>query len=258
MDVVDRVVAVTGAASGIGRALCERFHAEGAAGIACIDRDLDGARAVAASVGGLALGADVNRERELVEAIERTEAELGPIDLFCSNAGVLRIGGVEVSDDDWHLLLDVHLMAHVWAARALVPRMLERGGGYLLATASAAGLLTQLGSAPYAVSKHATVALAEWLAVTYGSRGLKVSVLCPQAVDTAMIAGVAGGGVAGVDGVLGPEAVAEAVIAGLADERLLILPHPEVGEYLRRKADDPDRWVRGMQRLNDHFGGGAA
>ena len=145
-------------------------------------------------------------------------------------------------------------MAHVWAARHLVPRMLERGGGYLLNTASAAGLLIQIGSAPYTVTKHAAVGFAEWLAVTYGEQGLRVSVLCPQAVETKMTAGFEGGGVAGVDGMLAPEAVADAVIDGLRDERFLILPHPEVAEYERRKTADRDRWLTGMQRLQARFG----
>ncbi len=145
-------------------------------------------------------------------------------------------------------------MAHVYAARNLVPKMVARGEGYLLNTASAAGLLTQIGSAPYSVTKHAALALAEWLAVTYGDRGLKVSALCPQAVESKMTAGVEGGGVAGIDGMLSPEEVADAVVAGLADERFLILPHPEVVEYFRRKADDYDRWLAGMRRLQARFG----
>jgi NAD(P)-dependent dehydrogenase (short-subunit alcohol dehydrogenase family) len=162
-------------------------------------------------------------------------------------------GGVEVDDELWQRSLDVNVMAHVWAARVIIPRMIEAGGGYLLQTASAAGLLTQLGSAPYSVSKHAAVALAEWLAITHGAQGIKVSVLCPQAVRTSMTAGVPGGGVAGVDGMLEPDDVADAVIAGLDAERFLILPHPQVRDYLQRKASDPDRWIAGMQRLQARF-----
>ena len=191
--------------------------------------------------------------REVEEAVDRIERELGPIDLFCSNAGILVMGGSEVPDADWDRIWQVNLMAHVHAARALVPRMLARGGGYLLNTASAAGLLTQIGSAPYAVTKHAAVSFAEWLSITHGARGLKVSVLCPQAVRTAMIAGSDEGGVAGVDGVLEPEQVASAVVEGLADERFLILPHPDVLDYLRRKTGDYDRWLRGMRRLQERF-----
>ena len=196
---------------------------------------------------------DVASSREVEEAVDRIERELGPIDLFCSNAGILVMGGSEVPDADWDRIWQVNLMAHVHAARALVPRMLARGGGYLLNTASAAGLLTQIGSAPYAVTKHAAVSFAEWLSITHGARGLKVSVLCPQAVRTAMIAGSDEGGVAGVDGVLEPEQVASAVVEGLADERFLILPHPDVLDYLRRKTGDYDRWLRGMRRLQERF-----
>ncbi|WP_208028446.1 SDR family oxidoreductase [Rhabdothermincola sediminis] len=253
MEVRDRVVVVTGAASGIGRALARRFAEAGAAAVVVADRDASGAERVAAEIGGAAAPTDVTREPEIVALIERTEAEHGPIDLFCSNAGILAVGGPEVPDDAWRRIIDVNVMAHVWAARHLVPRMLERGGGYLLNTASAAGLLSQIGSAPYTVTKHAAVAFAEWLAITHGDRGLKVSVLCPQAVDTPMIGGTASGGVAGVDGVLSPEAVAEAALDGLAAERFLILPHPEVAEYLRRKADDPERWLAGMRRLQARF-----
>jgi NAD(P)-dependent dehydrogenase (short-subunit alcohol dehydrogenase family) len=217
--------------------------------------DLDGERAaaVADEIGGLGVRTDVSIERDLIELIDRTEADVGPIDLFCSNAGILSIGGPEVPDGEWRQILDVNVMAHVWAARQMVPRMLDRGGGYLLNTASAAGLLSQIGSAPYTVTKHAALSFAEWLSITYGDRGLKVSALCPQAVDTAMIGGTDEGGVAGVDGVLSPEAVAEAVIDGLAHERFLILPHPEVADYARRKADDHERWLAGMRRLQSRF-----
>ncbi len=249
---------VTGAASGIGRALALRFADDGAAQVVVADRDDAGARAVADEVGsrgavGVAVAVDVAVEQELADLVAAVEADVAPIDLFCSNAGILVIGGVEVPDHDWRRIMDVNVMAHVHVARHLVPRMVDRGGGYLLNTASAAGLLTQIGSAPYAVTKHAAVAFAEWLAITYGERGLKVSVLCPQAVDTPMIAGTVEGGVAGVDGVLDPAAVAEVVSAGLADERFLILPHPEVADYLRRKGDDPERWIAGMQRLQRRF-----
>ena len=255
MEIRDKVVAVTGAAGGIGRALALRFAYEGARAIAVIDRDGEGAARVASEIGerATALRVDVASSREVEEAVDRIERELGPIDLFCSNAGILVMGGSEVPDADWDRIWQVNLMAHVHAARALVPRMLARGGGYLLNTASAAGLLTQIGSAPYAVTKHAAVSFAEWLSITHGARGLKVSVLCPQAVRTAMIAGSDEGGVAGVDGVLEPEQVASAVVEGLADERFLILPHPDVLDYLRRKTGDYDRWLRGMRRLQERF-----
>src|SRR5690606_6257213 len=165
--------------------------------------------------------------------------------------------GAEVPDAEWQRIWSINVMAHVYAARALVPRMIARGGGYLLNTASAAGLLSQIGSAPYAVTKHAAVAFAEWLSITHGEQGIKVSVRCPQAVRPPMIGGTEEGGVAGVDGVLEPEQVADAVIAGLADERFLILPHPEVLEYLQRQAADYDRWLRGMRRLQERYLGPA-
>lgn len=261
MNLAGKTVVVTGGASGIGRALARRFAAEQARAVVIADRDGDGARAVAeeltrrhgAALRAVAERVDVAVEAEIAGLVERSERDVGPIDLFCSNAGIVFEGGVETPDADWQRMWSIHVMAHVYAARALVPRMLARGG-YLLHTASAAGLLSQVGSAPYAVTKHGAVALAEWLAITYGARGLKVSVLCPQAVRTAMLAGTEEGGVAGIDGVLEPEQVAEVVIEGLAEERFLILPHPRVLEYLRRKAADYDRWIRGMQRLQERFG----
>ena len=254
MQVRDRVCVVTGGASGIGRALATRFASEGARAVVVVDRDADGARAVAQSVGGLGMQADVAREDDIRRVIDEVEAGSGPIDLFCSNAGILVLGGPEVATAEWQRIWDINVMAHVLAARHLVPRMLARGEGYLLQTASAAGLLSQIGSAPYAVTKHAAVAFAEWLSITYGDAGLKVSVLCPQAVRTAMTDGIPGGGVAGIDGMLEPERVADAVIEGLAAERFLILPHPTVGEYVRRKAEDIERWLRGMRRLQARFG----
>jgi NAD(P)-dependent dehydrogenase (short-subunit alcohol dehydrogenase family) len=188
--------------------------------------------------------------------IDSTEADVGPIDLFCSNAGVVVPGGIDDDDATWRRVMDINVMAHVWATRLLVPRMIERGGGYLLHTASAAGLLSQIGSVTYSVSKHAVIALAEWLAITYGDQGIKVSVLCPQAVRTNMTAFVDNGGVAGVDGMLEPDDVASAVASGLASESFLILPHPEVLEYMLRKASDYERWIGGMRRLQARFGGG--
>lgn len=253
MELTDRVVVVTGAAHGIGRALARRFAAEGARHVVVVDRDERGARAVADEIGGSARCADVAVEDEVLGVIDSTESEHGPIDLFCSNAGILVIGGAEAPDDEWRRILDVNVMAHVYAARHLVPRMVDRGGGYLLQTVSAAGLLTQIGSAPYSVTKHASLALAEWLSITYGDRGVKVSALCPQAVDTAMIGGTDDGGVAGVDGVLSPDEVATAAVSGIRDERFLILPHPEVADYARRRADDHERWLAGMRRLQARF-----
>jgi NAD(P)-dependent dehydrogenase (short-subunit alcohol dehydrogenase family) len=259
MEVRNKIVVVTGAASGIGRGLALRFGAEGARAVVAVDFDGPGATVVAEEIraGGteaVAMTADVSAEAQVAAVIEQCEADLGPIDLFCSNAGILVIGGQELPDDEWRRIIDVNLMGHIYAARHLVPRMLERGGGYLLNTCSAAGLLTQIGSAPYSVTKHAALAFAEWLAVTYGDRGLNVSALCPQAVASKMTMGIEGGGVAGVDGMLTPEQVANSVVEGLADERFLILPHPEVLEYFRRKASDYDRWLAGMRRLQSRFG----
>ncbi len=248
MRIDGKHVVITGAASGIGAALATRFEAEGARAVVGADLQSDAIPVADAVV------CDVTKERDLIALIDGAEERHGPIDLFCSNAGILGgFGALELSDEEWQLAIDVNLMAHVRVARHLVPRMLERGEGYLLQTASAAGLLTQIGLAPYSVTKHGAVAFAEWLAITYGDLGLKVSVLCPQAVRTGMTAGIDGGGVAGVDGMLEPAAVADAVISGLASERFLILPHPEVAEYFKRKATDYDRWLGGMRRLQARF-----
>lgn len=252
MELKDRTIVVTGAAGGIGRALALRFHQEGAKHVACVDLNGDGATATAEEIGGTAHTVNVGVDGEVEALIETVERDQGPIDLFCSNAGISVSGGPEVGDDEWQRIWDVNLMSHVFAARHLVPRMIERGGGYLLNTASAAGLLSQIGSAPYAVTKHAAVGLAEWLALTYGDDGIKVSVLCPQAVRTAMTAGHEDA-VASIDGMLEPEPVAEACVQAIKAETFLVLPHPQVLEYMRRKTADYDRWIRGMQRLNQKF-----
>jgi NAD(P)-dependent dehydrogenase (short-subunit alcohol dehydrogenase family) len=254
MRVKDQIVVVTGGASGIGRALCRRFAADGARKVVVADRDGDGAASVAREIGGDGQRVDVAREGEIAALIAHAEAAHGPIALFCSNAGIGIHGGAEVPDADWQRIWEINVLSHVYAARHLVPRMAKRGGGYLLNTASAAGLLTQIGSAPYAVTKHAAVAFAEWIAITHGREGIRVSVLCPQAVRTAMTAGNPDG-VASVDGMIEPEQVAEVVTQGLADERFLILPHAEVATYIQRKAGDYDRWIRGMQRLRERYDG---
>ena len=248
MELRGKVCVVTGGASGIGRALCRQFAAEGAAGVAVADRNADGAAAVAGEIGGLAVTTDVAVEGDVQALVAVTSARFGRIDLFCSNAGIAIGGDESTSDADWQRIWQVNVMAHVYAARAVIPPMLERGDGYILSTASAAGLLSQVGSAPYTVTKHAALAFAEWLSITYGDRGLKVSCLCPQGVRTGML-NEASGPAFLLTGALAPEQVAEAVVAGLRDERFLILPHPEVAEYARRKADDPERWLRGMRRL---------
>lgn len=250
MNLSGAVTVVTGGGNGIGRALCRRFAAEGAQAVVVSDIDGDAAAAVAAEIGGLAVTTDVAVEAGVQALVDRAIDAFGPIDLFCANAGIGTMGGVDASDADWERTWNVNVMAHVYAARALLPGWLARGQGYLLQTASAAGLLTNIGSAPYSVTKHAVVALAEWLAITHGDAGVKVSCLCPQGVRTNMLAAAGGAGARLLDaGAIEPEELAEAVIKGLAEERFLILPHPEVAEYFQRKATDYDRWLAGMRKL---------
>lgn len=253
MRIRGKTVAVTGGGSGIGRALCERFAREGARGIAVLDLQQDNAMAVADAIHGLGLSCDVTVENELRTAIEQTESCLGPIDLFCSNAGTLLndtdpLDPASAPDEAWNLSWRVHVMSHVYAARYLAPRMAERGGGHFLHTISAAGLLTQIGSGPYSASKHAAVGFAESLAIAYQSRGVGVSILCPQGVATPMVAG-AMQTPAIHDGILSPEAVVDAVICGLAENRFLILPHPQVLKYMQRKTADYEAWLSGVGRL---------
>ena len=252
MEIKDRIVVVTGAAGGIGRALAECFAEAGAKRVICADLDGEGAQATADAIGGIGRRVNVAEESEIQALIDEVEANEGPIDLFCSNAGISTRGGPEVSNDVWQRIWDINVMAHVYAARHLVPRMTARGGGYLLNTASAAGLLSQVGSAPYAVTKHAAVGLAEWLALTYGDDGIKVSVLCPQAVRTAMTKGKEDG-VASINGMMEPEPVAQACLKAIQEETFLVLPHPEVLEYMRNKTADYDRWIGGMRKLNRRY-----
>jgi NAD(P)-dependent dehydrogenase (short-subunit alcohol dehydrogenase family) len=260
VELAGKVCVVTGGGNGIGAALCRRFAAEGAAAVLVADLDPAAARATAEAIvaGGaraVARQVDVADPAQVTELVETAWRQLGPIDLFCSNAGIGTGRGLDASDELFGRTWSVNLMAHVYAARAVLEPMLERGSGYLLNTCSAAGLLTGPGDAPYTVSKAAAVAFAEWLAVTYGDRGIKVSALCPQGVRTALLQdGLdAGAGaalaVAAAGAVIEPEQVADAVVAGLAAERFLILPHPEVAEFVRRKAVDRDRWLAGMRRL---------
>ncbi|MCH7644639.1 MAG: SDR family oxidoreductase [Myxococcales bacterium] len=252
MKLAGKHAVVTGGANGIGRALARKFSAEGAR-VVIADLDLERASTLASEIDGLAAAVDVGDESSLRALVERAEREGGPIDLFCSNAGIGVLGGVEVENEHWQEIWEVNVMAHVYAARAVLPSMLERGEGYLLNTASAAGLLTQIDSACYSVTKHAAVGFAEWLAVSYGDRGIAVSVLCPQAVRTAMTAESANGGVAGVDGMIEPEEVADCVIEALGEERFMILPHPTVAKYLQNKVGDYDGWLSGMRRLRARF-----
>jgi len=250
MKLQDKVVVVTGGGHGIGRALCRRFAAEGARAVVVADIDHQAARKVAAEIGGSDFTVNVASESEVQLLVDDVLKKHGQIDLFCSNAGIGVDGGCDVPDHNWQRIWDINVMAHVYAARAVLPGMLARKEGYLLQTVSAAGLLTQIGSAPYAVTKHAALSLAEWLSVTYGDQGIKVSALCPQGVKTRMLEQAEfGGGAFLMEGALEPEQVADAVVKGLDTEQFLILPHPEVLEYIRRKANDYDRWLRGMRRL---------
>ena len=249
MQIKDSVVVVTGGGNGIGRALCRRFAQEGARGVVVADLDAGRAEEVAREVGGLGVACDVAVELQIADVVAKAERAFGPIDLFCSNAGIVTMGGVEASDAAWERIFDVNFMSHLYAARAVVPGMLARGRGYLLQTASAAGLLTQIGSAPYSVSKHAAVALAEWLSITYADRGIGVSCVCPLGVRTEMCSGENPFTKFLLETAVDADDVARAVVEGLADERFLILPHPIVAEYFQRKANDYDRWLRGMRRL---------
>ena len=250
MKLADKIVVVTGGGNGIGRALCERFAAERAKAVIVADVDGDAARQVAGQIGGQAIETDVSREADVARLVAQVLEQHGAIDLFCSNAGIAVDGDENTPTAEWERCWDVNVMAHVYAARAVLPGMLARGEGYLLQTVSAAGLLTHPQSATYAVTKHASLAFAEWIAIAYGDRGIKVSALCPQGVRTDMLRrATTGGRTFLVDSALEPGQVADEVVKGLEAEGFLILPHPEVAEYVRRRATDHDRWLRGMRRL---------
>jgi NAD(P)-dependent dehydrogenase (short-subunit alcohol dehydrogenase family) len=255
MDIKGKVCVVTGGASGIGEATARAFAQAGARGVVVADLKTSRARLaeVAGDIDGLAITADVGEEVDIKALIAAAEAKYGDIDVFFSNAGLSRKGGESASDADWDVSWRVHVMSHVFAARVLAPKMLARGSGYLVNTASAAGLLASLNSMPYGVTKNAAVALAEHLAIQYGDRGICVSVLCPQSVQTGMT--TPGPSAARVDGVLQPAEVARLVIEAMAEERFLILTHPQVQDYLRRKASNRDRWLAGMRRLRDRIYG---
>jgi len=259
MQLAGKVVVVTGGANGIGKALCERFHTEGAKIVIVADLEADNAKIVADAIGGESFGVNVRDESQIVAMVEDVQSRHGPIDLFCSNAGIIAGDGdpwwaTSASNDTWQTMWDIHVMAHVYASRACLPAMIERGSGYFLNTVSAAGLLNQVGDAAYSTTKHAALGFAEALAITHKDDGIKVSTLCPQAVATRMIGDSKDGSTAGVDGVLTPEQVAEEVIQGLAAEQFLILPHKEVAEYRRRKTADYDRWLGGMTKLRRRYG----
>lgn len=255
MELKDKCCVITGGASGIGEGLCKRFHQEGAT-VVVVDWDLEGAKRVADEIGAVAMQADVSKEEDIQRVVADVEADIAPIDLFCSNAGIMVADvthAASASNEDWERIWQINVMAHVYAARAVLPLMIERGDGYLLNTASAAGLLSQIGSAPYSVTKHAAVGLAENLAIAHGDDGIKVSIVCPQAVRSKMTANTEGGGPAGGDGMIEPEDLAETTVQGIREERFLILPHPEVQTYMERKVTDYDRWLKGMRRWRQNF-----
>jgi len=253
LELKDKIIVITGGGSGIGAAMARCFAKEAPAHIICADRNEDGARAVADEVGGTAVGVDIASEAGITALIEQVETEIGPIDLFVSNAGIGLDGGVETSEEGWAHIWDINVMAHIRAARLLVPKMLERGGGYLLNTASAAGLLAQIGSVSYSVTKHAAVSFAEWLSITHGKEGLKVSVLCPQGVDTPMVQAMEDNSSVAADGLLSAETVAENCLQAIKDEQFLILPHPEVADYMQFKAGNTQKWIGAMQKLQDQL-----
>ncbi len=269
MIVAGKVAVVTGAGSGIGRALALRFAADGARAVVCADLHAENAAETAAMIAAAsagngcaatAVGLDVADERAIERLVSDTLETYGAIDVFVSNAGYALAGGLDLPTDDWERMMAVHTWSHLAAARAVVPGMIERGGGYLLNTASAAGLLTQIDSGPYAVSKHAAVAFAEWLLINHGDSGIGVSVLCPQAVRTNILGPRAmkdGGRQATRDGVLEPDDVAGACVDAMSEGRFLVLPHPEVATYFTRKATDYDRWLDGMRRLRRRLRGGS-
>ena len=250
MKLADKTIVITGGAAGIGRAMALRFAQEKPRALFVADRDLAGAEAVARECGGTAVACDVSMESEIQALVKRG----GEIDVFVANAGIATGGGVETPDAEWERIWDINFMAHLWAARALMPRWAERGRGYWLSTASAAGLLTMVGGLPYSVTKHAVVSLCEWLAITYGNQGVKVSCLCPLFVNTELMRGaltdLGGASVLASGTVIEPPQVADAVVAGMDSESFLILPHPEVATYFQRKATDYDRWLAGMRKLN--------
>jgi NAD(P)-dependent dehydrogenase (short-subunit alcohol dehydrogenase family) len=254
MKAKDKVIVITGAATGIGAALARRFQAEGAKGIAVAGLQEDLLRGVASDVNGLAVPCDVSNEEDIQDLVAEVESKLGPIDIFCSNAGIARMGDEDSSNEEWQLNWDIHVMAHVYAARAVAPKMAERGSGYLINTASAAGLLSHIQSATYSVTKHAAVSFAEWLSIKYKHLGVRVSVLAPQAVRTPMTDRPDEAAVASVDGMIEPEELADCVIQTMDTEAFLILPHPGVKKYMMNKANDVDRWLDGMNRWRQSAG----
>ena len=252
MQVKNKRVVVTGAASGIGKALAVAFKKAGAQSVVAVDINMEGAEETAKDIDGIAVKANVGQESDILNVIKKGNELSGGIDIFCSNAGIGGVHGFfDVKTEDWQNIWEVNVMSHIYAARNVLPQMLERGEGYLMSTASAAGVLTQIGSAGYSVTKAAAVSFSEWIKITYGTKGIGVSCLCPQAVRTAMTAG--GPGVAGIDGMIEPEEAAADVLDAIEKDRFLVTPHPEVLEYIKRKGTDRDRWISGMQRLQQRF-----
>ncbi len=250
MEIVNKVVIVTGGSSGIGKELCKRFEKEEAKGVVVADINYEEAEKVAEAIGGLAIQCDVSNEKEIQNLVKVTEEKYGPVDVFCSNAGIASGTDETTSNAMWQKCWEVNVMSHVYAARAVLPSMLERKQGYLLQTASAAGLLTQVGSAPYSLTKHAAVSFAEWLSVTYGDAGIVVGCLCPLGVQTPMIEGETSVAKFLQQDSISTEVVADAVVNAMHDENFLVLPHPVVSTFFERKAKDYDRWIHGMRKLS--------
>lgn len=258
MEVKGKIIVVTGGALGIGRALCRRFVGDGAQAVIVADVNEAGAKAVAEEIKGRAMTCDVRKEEDIIRLVKFTEDNFGAVDFFCSNAGIMVEGGLEVANESWQRIWEINVLSHVYAARAVIPGMIKRGGGVFMITASAAGLLSQIGSMPYSVTKHAAVGMAENLAITYGNQGIKVFALCPQAVSTEMTRNTSTAiSAAAVDGLMPPEQLADAVIEGFKREEFLILPHAEVKTYIQRKTADYDRWLQGMRKLQSRLIGGA-
>ncbi len=245
MQVKDRVAIVTGGSNGIGAALCRQLAKENAKAVVVADIDVQGAQTLAREIGGVALKCDVSREDEIFKMVQQTEEECGPVDLFFSNAGIMIQGLLNVSNADWQRIWEINVMSHIYGARAVIPKMLERGFGGFIITASAAGLLNQIDSMPY------TTTMADNLAINYGDRGIQVSVICPMAVRSLMTRN--GGGIGALDGMLEAEQVAEDVMVALEEGRYMIMPHAQVKDYLQGKAADYDRWVNSMQRLRTKY-----
>ena len=256
MELKDKIIVVTGAASGIGRAMAIRFKAEGAKQVVAVDINIDGAEATAELIGGVAMSADVSKEEDIQRVIEATEDTIGPIDLFCSNAGVGMAESINSANKEWQMSWDINVMSHVYASRHLLPRMISRGGGYFLNTSSAAGLLNQIGGAAYGVTKHAAVGFGEWLAIHHQHQGIKVSMLCPQAVRTPMTDNDNDATAAAAsNGMIEPEELCDTVVEGLRSETFMILPHPVVLDYMRNKTNNYDRWIGGMNKLMKKIAG---